>query len=57
LRKDGLVSAERDGQTIWYSISSGPARELLRTLYRVCCEPKKACRIDGPLDSKQNAKR
>jgi DNA-binding transcriptional ArsR family regulator len=39
LRKDGLVSARRDGQTIWYSISSPPARELLETLYRVYCAP------------------
>src|SRR5262249_34775825 len=31
LRKDGLVSAARDGPTIWYSISSPPARELLET--------------------------
>src|SRR5262245_6091596 len=39
LRKDGLVAAQRDGQTIWYSISSAPARELLETLYRVYCAP------------------
>jgi ArsR family transcriptional regulator, virulence genes transcriptional regulator len=39
LRKDGLVSARRDGQIIWYSISSAPARELLETLYRVYCAP------------------
>jgi ArsR family transcriptional regulator, virulence genes transcriptional regulator len=39
LRKDGLVAARRDGQTIWYSISSGPARELVETLYRVYCAP------------------
>ena len=57
LRKDGLVSAERDGQTIWYSISSGPAREILRTLYRVCCTPKKACRVAGPPDAKPDDKR
>jgi len=43
LRKDGLVSARRDGQTIWYSISSGPARELLETLYRVYCAPTPVC--------------
>ncbi len=24
LRKDGVVSARREGQTIWYSITSGP---------------------------------
>jgi DNA-binding transcriptional ArsR family regulator len=39
LRKDGLVTARRDGQTIWYSIGSAPARELVRTLYRVYCGP------------------
>ena len=31
LRKDGLVNARRDGQTIWYSIGSSPARELVQT--------------------------
>ena len=39
LRKDGLVTARRDGQTIWYSIASAPARELVRTLNRVYCAP------------------
>lgn len=39
LRKDGLVTARRDGQTIWYSIGSAPARELVRTLNRVYCAP------------------
>ncbi|GLH76281.1 transcriptional regulator [Bradyrhizobium sp. SSBR45G] len=37
LRKDGLVTARRDGQTIYYSITSEPAREVLRTLYQVFC--------------------
>ena len=43
LRKDGLVTARRDGQTIWYSIGSPPARELVRTLYRTYCAPARAC--------------
>lgn len=43
LRKDGLVTARRDGQTIWYAIASVPARQLLRTLYRVYCAPAAAC--------------
>ena len=43
LRRDGLVKAERDGQTIWYSIGSAPARELVRTLYRVYCAPAALC--------------
>jgi DNA-binding transcriptional ArsR family regulator len=39
LRKDGLVTARRDAQTIFYSIASAPAREVLTTLYRVFCPP------------------
>src|SRR5579863_8538633 len=40
LRKDGLVAARRDAQTIYYSIASDPAREILKTLYQVFCSPK-----------------
>ena len=40
LRKDGLVSARRDAQTIFYSIASESAREVLKTLYQVFCAPK-----------------
>jgi DNA-binding transcriptional ArsR family regulator len=42
LRKDGLVRARRDGQTIWYSVGGGPARELVQTLYRAYCKPGRA---------------
>lgn len=42
LRKDGLVSARRDAQSIYYSIASEPAREILTTLYRVYCAPQKS---------------
>ena len=42
LRKDGLVTARRDGQTIWYSIGSPEARALVRTIYRVYCAPAAA---------------
>ncbi len=45
LRKDGLVNARRDGQTVWYSISSSPARELVSTLYRVYCAPSSICAV------------
>jgi DNA-binding transcriptional ArsR family regulator len=37
LRRDGLVSARRDGQTVWYSIGSAPARDLVAVLYRSYC--------------------
>lgn len=39
LRKDGLVQARRDGQTIYYSVSSGPARRILQTLFEIYCGP------------------
>ena len=42
LRKDNLVSARRDAQTIYYSIASDPAHEILKTLYQVYCAPPKA---------------
>jgi ArsR family transcriptional regulator, virulence genes transcriptional regulator len=42
LRKDGLVSARRDAQTIFYSIASHPAREVLKALYQIFCAPKSA---------------
>ena len=42
LRKDDLVSARREAQTIYYSITSDPAREILKTLYQVYCAPPKA---------------
>jgi len=48
LRKDGLVSARREGQTIWYSIASAPAREVLAALYRIYCQPERLCASDQP---------
>jgi ArsR family transcriptional regulator, virulence genes transcriptional regulator len=43
LRRDGLVSTRRDGQTIWYAISSAPARKLLETLHQIYCAPTPLC--------------
>ncbi len=40
LRKDGLVSARREAQTIFYSIASEPARKVLKTLYQAFCATK-----------------
>lgn len=39
MRRDGLVSTTRDGQTIWYAINSPPAKALLETLYAFYCRP------------------
>lgn len=43
LRKDGLVAARRDGQTIWYSIASAPARQVIEALYQIYCAPAPLC--------------
>jgi DNA-binding transcriptional ArsR family regulator len=47
LRRERLVEARRDGQTIWYSIGSAPLREVVRTLYRIYCAPAPFCRTKG----------
>ncbi len=44
LRRDELVDSRRDGQTIYYSIASAPARELVEVLYRSYCAPLANCR-------------
>jgi len=48
LRKDGLVDARRDGQTVWYSIASRPARQVVETLYGCFCAPAQKCRAEKP---------
>ena len=37
LRRDGVVAARRDGQTIFYSLQSGKARAVIETLSRLFC--------------------
>lgn len=37
LRRDGVVRARRDGQTIWYAIASAPAQRVLETLAMIYC--------------------
>ena len=37
LRRDRIIAARRDGQTIWYHIESDPAREIVNTLYNSFC--------------------
>lgn len=44
LRKDGLVASRRDGQTVFYSVASDPARQVLRTLFEIYCAPTRTCR-------------
>lgn len=37
LRKDRLIAGRRDGQTIWYRIESGSARNVVEVLYATFC--------------------
>lgn len=37
LRRDKIIAARRDGQTMWYRIESDPAREIVKTLYNSFC--------------------
>jgi len=37
LRREGVVATRRDGQTIFYSLRSGPARAVVETLSNLFC--------------------
>lgn len=43
LRRDGLVIARREAQTIYYGIASHPARRILETLFELFCAPEALC--------------
>lgn len=53
LRRDGLVRARRDGQTIWYALASAPAQRVLETLFELFCNPTPLCK---PAARKRTAK-
>jgi DNA-binding transcriptional ArsR family regulator len=38
LRRDRIIAARRDGQTVWYRIESDPARDIVATLYANFCQ-------------------
>ena len=40
LRLHGIVTTEREAQTIYYSITSEPARQVLNVLYEQFCSDK-----------------
>jgi ArsR family transcriptional regulator, virulence genes transcriptional regulator len=47
LRALGLVAARRDGQTIRYSLAGVAVAQILETLYRLYCAPKRKRRAPG----------
>ena len=53
LRRDGLVRARRDGQTIWYSVASDPAQRILQTLFEIFCKPTTLCGASTKPQQKQ----
>lgn len=53
LRKDGIVGTRREGQTIYYSISSAVARSVVEVLYRHFCSPVPLCK-DADATGKQS---
>lgn len=57
LRAGGIVDARRDGQTMWYSIKSSEARQMLETLYRLYCSPKPICSPKPSLPRRNHKKR
>ncbi len=55
LRKDGIVSPRREAQTIYYSISSVPAKEIITVLYDLYCAPGGICN-PNPAQAKKRAR-
>jgi len=43
LRRDRIVAARREGQTIWYRIESEPARQVITVLYDAYCAGQTKC--------------
>lgn len=41
MRRDGIVQARRDGQTLWYSIRDAHARQIIELLYKIYCPSKR----------------
>ncbi len=46
LRRDGLVKTRRQAQTIFYSVASTEAAEVLTTLYGIYCAPQTSPAVD-----------
>ncbi len=53
LRKDGLVSARREGRLMHYSLTGREARAVIMLLYELYCQPaqKKAAQQKTPAEA------
>jgi ArsR family transcriptional regulator, virulence genes transcriptional regulator len=50
LREAGLVTTDREAQTIYYTLTPGPAVQVMEVLYSAFCEPGRPSR--GPVESR-----
>lgn len=41
LKAEGVVAARRDSQTMWYRIADQRVEQLISTLHRLYCKPRK----------------
>jgi ArsR family transcriptional regulator len=44
MRSEGLVTYRRDGQTLWYRIDDPGVEEMLSTVSRLFCDPRRKLR-------------
>lgn len=47
LRRDRIIAARRDGQTVWYRLASGPARSVMQSLHTAYCAPSALQSAEG----------
>ena len=46
LREAEIVATRRESQTIYYSLSSAAAKDVLSSLYAIFCGPKRAAKLN-----------
>lgn len=49
LREQGLVQTRRESQTIYYSLSDGPADKVIQVLHSIYCSP------EGPTNTEETS--
>ncbi|GAB3030376.1 metalloregulator ArsR/SmtB family transcription factor [Oleiagrimonas citrea] len=49
LREDHLVRTRRESQSIWYALETGPAQQIIATLYGIYCAPDAEAGLCAPV--------
>ena len=56
LRRDRIITSRRDGQTIWYRISSDPVLSVMQALYDTyCANSRSSLRASRPSATKRRS--